>query len=78
MFGYYINGIQEGNHLSEKFIDDESRIKKFNGTNGSYLTRSPWAEISYTVIRVHNAGGEDVLSNAYNVSNGCAPLVVLI
>ena len=71
---------QEGNHLSEKFVDDESRVKKFNGENRYYWTRSPFLdfELRSNVRRVDVDGLDDCYGYASSCHNGCAPLVVLI
>ena len=76
LFSYRINGIQEGNYLSEKFVDDNSRIKKFNGTNSSYWIRSPWTALAYLAKCVNDSGSENNIYAANTI--GCAPLVVLI
>ena len=77
LFGYHINGIQEGNRLSEKFVDDESRIKKFNGMNSSYWMRSPWTSLAYLAKCVNDRGSDNTTYACTNTI-GCAPLVVLI
>ena len=76
LFNYRINGIQEGNYLSEKFVDDNSRIKKFNGTNSSYWIRSPWTSLAYLAKCVNDSGSDNSIYAANTI--GCAPLVVLI
>ena len=78
LFGLDNNNIQEGNYLSEKFVDDNSRIKKFNGENRYYWTRSPFVVLCSNVRRVDIDGLDDAYGYASNGSDGCAPLVVLI
>ena len=65
----------EGNHLSEKFVDNESRIKKFNGESIYYWTRNPWVQPNNIVV-VSYYGYYDNSTPCY--VGGCAPLVVLI
>jgi hypothetical protein len=67
----------EGNHLSEKFVDDNSRIKKINGENRYYWMRSTYATLAFSAKLVNDNG--NFANNYANDSNiGCAPLVVLI
>ena len=76
LFGVSNDGIQEGNYLSEKFADDESRIKKFNGESSQYWTRSPYTLFNAWLYYVNVQGDVD-FPLAYYVA-GCAPIVVLI
>jgi hypothetical protein len=78
LFGLNNNEIQEGNYLSEKFVDDNSRIKKFNGESIYYWTRSSWESLSSIVRRIDVDGLDDVYGSAANGRSGCVPIVVLI
>ena len=76
LFGYDQGGVQEGNHLSEKFVDDESRIRNSSyGLDYGYWTRSLHCNDS-AVNYCHRGGC--TFKNAYYIDSGCAPLVVLI
>ena len=68
----------EGNHLSVRYPDDNSRIKQWNGSNDVYYTRSPYAFMkSSLVLCVYPSGASSFSHIMASSGNGIAPIIVL-
>ena len=68
----------EGSHLSIRYPDNNSRIKKWNRSDDIYWTRSPYAIMKSSLVLCVLQNGESSFSHIMASSGyGIAPIIVL-